>query len=127
MVETLKLYWTYSRKDLKPCDVNKHEQGKVKLSNDNYHIGGLNRMPIITHCIDSNGNLHTLNYCPGNEIHLALIGGLNSDYVFSNTATSQQLQTLGNICRFYLSLGEIVEEGDFANFDLKLWLKAINK
>ena len=85
--------------------MHKHEQAKVRMSNEKYHIGGLNRMPIITHCIDPIGNLHTLNYCPGNEIHLALIGGLNSDYVFSNTATSQQLFTLGNVCRFYLSLG----------------------
>jgi hypothetical protein len=123
----LKIYWTYSRKDLKPCDVSKHEQGKVRLSNEKYHFGGLNRMPIITHCIDTNGNLHTIDYCPGNEIHLALIGGLNSDNVYSNTATTDQLQTLGNICRFYLSLGEVIEEGDLSNFDLKIWLRAINK
>lgn len=58
---------------------------------------------------------------------MAVIGGLNDDYVYTNTISTQQLMTLGNICRFYLSLGEIIEEGDFANFDLKLWLKAINK
>lgn len=123
----MKIYWTYSRKNLRPFEVAKHEQAKVKLSNEKYHIGGLNRMSIFTHCIDTSGNLHTLNYCPGNEIHLAVIGGLNDDYIYTNTISTQQLMALGNICRFYLSLGEIIEEGDFANFDLKLWLKAINK
>jgi hypothetical protein len=123
----LKLYWTYSRTDLKPCDIHFHEKGKVRLSNEKYHIGGLNRTPLITHCIDANGNLHVVDYCPGSEIHLALIGGLNSDYVYSNTATREQLKTLGNICRFYLSLGEPIVEGDLSNFDLKIWLKAINK
>jgi len=127
LVKTLKIYWTYSRKNLKPCDVKKHEQGKVKMSTDKYHIGGLNRMSIFTHCIDANGHLHVVDYCPGAEIHLALIGGLNDDCVYTNTATSQQLFTLGNICRFYLSLGEPITEGDFSNFDLELWLKAINK
>ena len=123
----MKLYWTYSRKSLKPNDVLKHEQGKVRLSNEKYHIGGLNRMPIFTHCICPNGNLYVLNYCPGSEIHLALIGGVNDDYLYTNTATREQLQTLGNICRFCLSLGEVITEGDLSNFDLKLWLKAINK
>lgn len=84
-------------------------------------------VPLFTHCICPQGNLYPLNYCPGNEIHLALIGGLNNDNNYMNTATSQQLLTLGNVCRFYLSLGEVIEEGDFSNFDLKLWLKAINK
>ena len=123
----MKIYWTYSRKNLKPCDIPKHEQGKVRFSNEKYHIGGLNRTPIITHSIDSSGNLHSINYCPGAEIHLALIGGVNDDYIYTNTATREQLQTLGNICRFYLSLGEIIQEGDLSNFDLELWLKAINK
>jgi hypothetical protein len=124
----VKIYWTYSRTDLRPCDIAKHEQGKVRLSNDKYHVGGLNRMvPLFTHCICPQGNLYPLNYCPGNEIHLALIGGLNNDNNYMNTATSQQLLTLGNVCRFYLSLGEVIEEGDFSNFDLKLWLRAINK
>lgn len=123
----MKLYWTYSRKNLKPSEVHRHEKAGVKLSNEKYHIGGLNRMSIITHCICPNGILYTLDYCPGNEIHLALIGGLNDDYVYMNTATTDQLKTLGNICRLYLSLGEVIEEGDLSNFDLKLWLRAINK
>ena len=55
------------------------------------------------------------------------IGGLDDDYRFKNTATREQLLTLGNICRFYLSLGEPIIEGDLSNFDLQLWLKAINK
>lgn len=123
----MKLYWTYSKRDLKPSDVTAHEKAKVRMSNEKYHIGGLNRMPILTHCICPNGVLYTINYCPGNEIHLALIGGLNDDHVYNNTATSDQLKTLGNICRFYLSLGEPIIEGDLSNFDLNLWLKAINK
>ena len=123
----MKLYWTYSRTNLKPSDVHKHEKASVRLSNDKYHIGGLNRTPIFTHCICSKGYLYTLNYCPGSEIHLALIGGLDDDNYFKNTATSEQLYTLGNIARFYLSLGEVIQEGDLSNFDLELWLKAINK
>lgn len=123
----MKIYWTYSRITLKPSEVSRHEKSSVKISTDKYHIGGLNRVPIFTHCICPEGYLHILNYCPGSEIHLALIGGLDKDYNYQNTATTKQLFTLGNICRLYLSLGELIEEGDFANFDLDLWLKAINK
>lgn len=124
----MKIYWTYSKTDLRPDQIVAHEKGKVRLSNEKYHIGGLNRMvPIFTHCITKEGYLHAINYCPGNEIHLALIGGLNDDYVYQNTATTAQLMTLGNIVRFYLSLGIVVEEGDLSNFNFELWLKAINK
>lgn len=123
----MKLYWTYSRTDLKVCDVRKHEQDKIKFSSDKCHIGGLGRTPIITHCICKNGNLWVLDYCPGEEIQLALIGGLDNDFFYKNTASREQLTTLSNICKFYLSLGEPVIEGDFSNFDLKTWLKAINK
>ena len=113
---------------MKPDQITAHEKAKARLSNDKYHIGGLNRMvPIFTHCITKEGYLHAINYCPGTEVHIALIGGLNDDYIYSNTATIAQLLTLGNIVRFYLSLGEIVEEGDLSNFNFKLWLKAINK
>lgn len=124
----MKIYWTYSRTDLKPDQIAAHEKAKARLSNDKYHIGGLNRMvPIFTHCITKEGYLHAINYCPGTEVHIALIGGLDNDFVFSNTATTAQLLTLGNIVRFYMSLGEIIEEGDLSNFDLIQWLKAINK
>jgi hypothetical protein len=60
-------------------------------------------------------------------VHLALIGGLDADSRYRDTATAEQLLALGNIVRFYLSLGEVIEEGDFANFNLEQWLKAINK
>jgi hypothetical protein len=123
----MKIYWTYSRVDLKPSEVSKHEQAKVRFSSDTTHIGGLERKPILTHCVSTTGYLHAINYCPGNEIHIALIGGLDADYKYHNTATTQQLFTLGNIVRFYLSLGEVIEEGDLANFNLEQWLKAINK
>lgn len=123
----MKIYWTYSKCNLRPCDVSAHEKKPVKYSDDKTHIGGLNRSPIITHCITTDGYLHTLNYCPGLEIHLALVGGLTDDHRYKNTATTAQLLTLSNIVRFYLSLGEPVEEGDFSNFDLKLWLRAISK
>lgn len=124
----MKIYWTYSKTSLKPSEVNAHEKAKIRLSNDKYHIGGLDRMmPILTHCITTDGYLHAINYCPGQEIHLALIGGLNDDYVFANTATTQQLLTLGNIVRFYMSMGEVIQEGDLSNFDLITWLKAVNK
>lgn len=124
----MKLYWTYSKTDLRPDHVPAHEKAKVRLSNEKYHIGGLNKMvPTFTHCITTEGYLHTINYCPGNEIHLALIGGLNDEYVYSNTATEAQLLALGNLVRFYLSTGENIEEGDLSNFDLITWLKAVNK
>jgi hypothetical protein len=123
----MKIYWTYSKINLLASDVRKHERAASRLSNDRYHIGGLEREPIITHCITQEGYLHSLNYCPGNEIRLALIGGLNNEHEFKNTATTAQLLALGNIVRFYLSLGENVEEGDFSNFNLEQWLKAINK
>jgi hypothetical protein len=123
----VKIYWTYSKTSLKPSEVNAHEKAKVRLSNDKHHVGGLERESILTHCITTDGYLHAINYCPGQEIHLALIGGLNDDYVFSNTVTTQQLLTLGNIVRFYMSMGEVIQEGDLSNFDLITWLKAVNK
>lgn len=123
----MKLYWTYSKRDLRPCDLYRHEKSRIKFSTEKYHIGGLEREPIFTHCICANGILHTLEYCPGNEIHLAIIGGVNDDFIYANTANREQLFTLGNLVRFYLSIGEPVTEGDLSNFDLKTWLKAINK
>ena len=123
----MKIYWTYSLIDLLPSEIYSHEKRPYRLSNETTHIGGLDRKPFITHCIDIQGHLFVLNYCPGNEIHLALIGGLDPDYKYRNTATREQLKTLGNIARLYLSLGEIIQEGDFANFNLEPWLKAINK
>ena len=124
----MKIYWTYSKINLKPSEINSHEKAKVRLSNEKYHVGGLNRMvPFFTHCITKDGYLHSLNYCPGSEIHLAIIGGVNDDYIYTNTATHAQLLTLGNVVRFYQSLGELVEEGDLSNFNFNIWLKAINK
>jgi hypothetical protein len=124
----VKIYWTYSKKDLRPDHIPAHEKAKVRLSNEKYHIGGLNKMvPTFTHCITADGYLHAMNYCPGNEVHLALIGGVNDEYVYHNTATEAQLLALGNLVRFHLSLGENIEEGDLSNFDLITWLKAVNK
>jgi hypothetical protein len=123
----MKIYWTYSKLNLKASEVREHEKAKVKFSDEKSHIGGLGRSPIITHCINKDGMLFVLDYCPGTEIHLALIGGLSLDNCYQNTATKEQLLTLSNIVRFYLSLGEPIQEGDFSNFDLKTWLKAINK
>jgi hypothetical protein len=123
----MKIYWTYSKTNLKPSEVCAHEKAKVRLSNDKYHIGGLNREPMLTHCITIEGYLHAINYCPGQEIHIALIGGVNDDYVFTDTATKQQLLTLGNVVRLQMSMGENIQEGDLSNFDLITWLKAVNK
>lgn len=124
----MKIYWTYSKTNLTPSQVALHEKSKASVSNDKYHIGGLNKMiSTFTHCITADGYLHAINYCPGSEIHLALIGGLNNDYVYRNTATHAQLLALGNLVRFCLSTGENIEEGDLSNFDLIKWLKAINK
>lgn len=123
----MKIYWTYSKIDLCPSEVHKHEKSGYRVSTDKYHIGGLNRTPLFTHCITYDGYLHVLNYKEGEEVNIALIGGLNNDYEYKNTASSAQLLTLGNIVRFCLSKGENVEEGDFSNFNLEQWLKAINK
>lgn len=123
----MKIYWTYSKVNLKPSEIGAHEKAKVRLSNEKYHIGGLDREPILTHCVTIDGYLHAIDYCPGQEVHIALIGGVNDDYVFTNTASKEQLFTLGNIVRFYMSMGEVIEEGDLSNFDLILWLKAVNK
>lgn len=123
----MKLYWTYSRTNLKPADIRLHEASKTKLSNEKYHIGGLQRVPIFTHCITPTGHLIVLNFKPGNEIHLAIIGGLDEDFCYKNTMTREQLLTLGNLVRYQLSLGDIIEEGDLSNFDLEIWLKGVNK
>ena len=124
----MKIYWTYSKATLKPSEISAHEKAKVRMSSDKYHVGGLNREnPLFTHCITTEGYLHAINYCPGQEVHLALIGGLNEECVYTNTITQKQLFTLGNIVRFYMSMGEVIEEGDLSNFDLITWLKAVNK
>ena len=123
----MKIYWTYSKTNLLPSEIFSHEKRPTRLITDTTLIGGLERKPIITHCIDVQGQLFVLDYCPGTEVHLAVIGGLDPVYKFKNTLTREQLQTLGNVVRFYLSLGETIEEGDFANFNLEQWLRAINK
>jgi len=68
-----------------------------------------------------------LNYIKGEEIHLALIGGVDDDYKYKNTANSDQLFTLGNLVRFYMSMGETIQEGDLLNFNLEQWVKGISK
>lgn len=123
----MKIHWTYSKIDLKPSEVLKHESKKCRKSDHLVHIGGLDRKPIFTHCITADGRLFTLDYCPGMDINLAVIGGVNSDYRFANTITSDQLLTLSNIVKFYASLGEPVLAGDFGFFDFKTWIKAILK
>lgn len=123
----MKISWTYSKINLKPSEILRHEMAKIRVSDNKHHMGGLERSPILTHCINALGHLFVLDYCPGDEIHLALIGGVDDDYRFKNTATREQLLTLSNVVRFYASMGEVIEEGDLSNFDLKLWLKAISK
>lgn len=121
------IHWTYSLKDLRPSEIKKHERAKTRVKNESVHIGGLDRYPMFTHCIATDGRVLVLDYCPGSKIHIALIGGVNSDYKYANTATYDQLQALGNLVRFYQSLGEVVEEGDLLNFNLKEWIKAISQ
>lgn len=123
----MKISWTYSKKSLRASMVSTHERSKYRRSDYEMHVGGLDRTPIFTHCICEDGRLFTLDYCPGQELHIALIGGVNSDYRFANTATTDQLQTLSNIVRFYLSLGEKVEAGDLMYFEFNKWIKAISK
>ncbi len=122
----MKIYWTYSRTDLRPNEVHKHEKSMPRLSTDTFHIGGLGRTPILTHCINEQGYMYVLKEGVS-DIHIALIGGIDNEYRICNTATSDQLLTLSNLVRFYLSMGYNVEEGDLLNFDLPQWLKAINK
>ena len=122
----MKIYWTYSKPTLRPSEVHAHEKGKIRLSSENFHIGGLGRTPFFTHCITEQGYMHVLNPS-ASDIHIALIGGVDEEYRICNTATSDQLLTLSNLVRFYQSLGHSVEEGDLINFDLQQWLKAINK
>lgn len=122
----MKIYWTYSKPNLLPSEVHAHEMGKVRLSSETFHIGGLGRDPIFTHCINEQGYMYVLKNSVS-DIHIALIGGVDGDYRICNTASSDQLLTLSNLIRFHLSTGQSVEEGDLLNFDLQKWLKAINK
>lgn len=122
----MKIYWTYSKTSLRPSEVHKHEKSMSRLSTDTFHIGGLGRTPIFTHCINEQGYMYVLKERVS-DIHIALIGGIDEEYRLCNTATSDQLLTLSNLVRFYLSMGYNVEEGDLLNFDLPQWLKAINK
>ena len=46
---------------------------------------------------------------------------------FVGNSFNEELLTLGNIVRFYMSMGEVIQEGDLSNFDLITWLKAVNK
>jgi len=121
------IHWTYSKTNLRASEVSRHERSKARISNDTIHIGGLERSPIFTHCITGDGRLFPLNYIKGEEIHLALIGGVDDDYKYKNTANSDQLSTLGNLVRFYMSMGETIKEGDLLNFNLEQWVKGISK
>lgn len=121
------LHWTYSTKELTADKVSKHEQMKTRMETDTILIGGLERRPIFTHCINKNGYLHVLDYCPGHDMHVAIIGGLNSDYRYANTATYDQLMTLGNLVRAWMSMAYPVLEGDLENFNLRQWIKSISK
>jgi hypothetical protein len=120
------IHWTYSNRTLTPNKVRAHEKAKIQYESDRAHFGGLGRSPIFTHCICAQGRLFTLEYCPGNDIHVAIIGGVNEDGRFENTATPEQLLTLANLVRFYRSLGEPVLGGNLKQFDFETWLKAIN-
>lgn len=122
----MKIYWTYSKPNLLPSEVHAHEKAKTRLSSETFHIGGLQREPIFTHCINEQGYMYVLKK-GASDVHIAVIGGIDGDYRICNTATSDQLLTLSNLVRFCLSTGQPVEEGDLLNFDLQQWLKAINK
>ncbi len=99
----MKIYWTYSRTDLKPDQILAHEKAKARMSNDKYHIGGLDRItPIFTHCITKEGYLHAINYCPGTEVHLALIGGLDNDFDLYHVDFSK-IRTNKNQDKFFYS------------------------
>ncbi len=119
------VHWTYSKVSLYPAHVHKHEAAKIRLHNDKMHIGGLEREPFFTHCIDIEGRVFNIGEV-GSQIHVALIGGVDDEYQYKNTATREQLHTLRNLIHFYQPLGGNVETGDLKNWDFETWLKAIN-
>lgn len=118
------VHWTYSKLNLTPGLVTRHERAKIISETDRIRIGGLQRNPFFTHCISQDGRLFALQPL-GSQIHLAIIGGLDEDNRYANTATRDQLHTLANIIKFHLSMGGTVKAGDLKNWDFETWLKAI--
>ena len=120
----MRISWTYSRKTLRASAVAQHERGKFRLSNEDCHIGGLDRDPLFTHVITADGRLFVLQEGP--EVELALIGGVDEDFYYANTATPEQLHTLRNILVVFKTLGHEIKQGDLKHFDLNIWLKAVS-
>lgn len=123
-IRNVVVHWTYSKLSLNPGQVVKHERARIISETERIRIGGLQRDPLFTHCISQDGRLFKIGDV-GPQIHLAIIGGLNEEYQYANTATRDQLHTLANIIRFHLSMGGTVEAGDLKNWDFETWLKAI--
>lgn len=117
------MHWTYSKLNLTPAQVTKHERGRIISQTDKFHLGGLQRDPFFTHCITQDGRLFQVGVI--GPIHLAIIGGLDEDNRYANTATRDQLHTLANIIKFHISMGGTVKAGDLKNWDFETWLKAI--
>jgi len=116
------VHWTYSKVNLYPAHVRIHEAAKIRLHNEKMHIGGLERKPFFTHCIDIEGRVFKIGDV-GSQIQLALIGGVDEEFRYKNTASREQLHSLRNLIHFHI--GD-AEAGDLKNWDFETWLKAIN-
>jgi len=129
-MKTIYIHWSYTPRGSSYGikDILRHQTNAQKNRTEKHLVGGLGlQKPIFTRLINVTGHLFPIQD-EKEEIHICLVGGLNEDYQFCNTATTAQLLTLANELR---SLKQsfprgVIQSGDFEKFDLSLWSKAIN-
>lgn len=125
------VYWTYTRPNdrLVATDVLEYARKKSKLDTETYHAGGLGHTEdLFTHFLDREGKIHVLRPQTEihSEIHLAIKGGINSDYRYASNPSVAQLHTLANQFKLFHSLSWEILEGDMLEFNLEFWKVAIN-
>ena len=129
-MKAVKIYWTLQRLEdyHGPDSVRRHQTRKARSADGRtYHIGGLGyREELFTRIICPGGQLFCLK--PETDIiHLGIVGGLNGDYRYCNTLTSDQLRSMANefrsICQ---TLGEVDLDAEaMHHFNFERWVAAI--
>lgn len=130
MNKTVYLHWSYSPVSgdlaVTPKGLEQHQIKPVRSRTPNTHIGGLGlQTQLFTRAISPTGHLFTLQP-EQDEIHICIIGGVSTEFRMVNTMTMAQKLALSNELKSLKHFGITdIRIGDFANFDLPLWMKAI--
>ncbi len=124
----LYLHWTYTRnsENYTPEQIVRHQLRQGRKSH-NEVVGGLGlSTPLFTRLIMPDGKL-VIMQAETPDIHLAIVGGCNSEYKCRNTFTSAQYQSLANELRSIMHTCKevLVTSENLRNFDLELWMKRI--